>query len=46
MIASRTLRRPIAITGSALALALGATGCTTHSPLAGTGGAASTTAST
>jgi peptide/nickel transport system substrate-binding protein len=39
MIACRTLRRPIAITGSALALALGATGCTTHSPLAGTGGA-------
>jgi ABC-type transport system substrate-binding protein len=39
MIASRTLRRPIAITGSALALALGATGGTTHSPLAGTGGA-------
>jgi peptide/nickel transport system substrate-binding protein len=39
MIACRILRRPIAITGSALALAIGATGCITHSPLAGTVGA-------
>lgn len=39
MTAGRTLLRPIAITGSALALALGATGCAPHSPLAGIGSA-------